>query len=202
MDFTQISDLELHEELWRRRDVLENDKKGLSVIPLEFLISEYEKRKANPNSEMNIQLKELESWKPEVEEYDILFNAIKTPDGTILSSKHRHDYVAYEDTKTGKVYAVDGGADYFRSIGDMSDCEDLSITSLTPFSDIRERFHWGSRGVNNDEPIKMLRLSNLTNIHIEAIIKNVFKGRKNSTFKKWFEEELKFRKENKICIQS
>ena len=200
MDFTQISDLELQEELWRRRDVLEKDIRGLSVIPLEFLISEYEKRKANPNSDMNIQLRELESWNPEDENYDILFNAIKTPDGTILSSKHRHDYVAYEDTKTGKVYAVDGGADYFRCIGDMSDCEDLSITSLTPFSDIRERFHWGSRGVNGDEPIKMLRLSNLTNNHIEAILKNVFQNREG-TFKKWFTEELEFRKENDINIE-
>lgn len=200
MDFTQISDLELHEELWRRRDVLEKDTKGLSVIPLEFLISEYEKRKANPNSDMNIQLRELESWNPEDENYDILFNAIKTPDGTILSSKHRHDYVAYEDTKTGKVYAVDGGADYFRSSGDMSDCEDLSITSLTPFSDIRERFHWGSRGVNGDEPIKKLRLSSLTNKHVEAILKNVFQNREG-TFKKWFTEELEFRKENDINIE-
>lgn len=201
MDFTQISDLELQEELWRRRDVLEKDTKGLSIIPLEFLISEYEKRKANPNSDMNIQLRELESWNPEDENYDILFNAIKTPDGTILSSKHRHDYVAYEDTKTGELYGVDGGADYFRRIGNVSDCEDLSITSLTPFSDIRERFHWGSRGVNGDEPIKMLRLSSLTNKHIEAILKNVFQNREG-TFKKWFIEELKFRKENDILIES
>ena len=200
MDFTQISDLELQEELWRRRDVLEKDTKGLSIIPLEFLISEYEKRKANPNSDMNIQLRELESWNPEDENYDILFNAIKTPDGTILSSKHRHDYVAYEDTQTGKLYGVDGGADYFRRIGDTSDCEDLSITSLTPFSDIRERFHWGSRGVNGDEPIKMLRLSSLTNKHIEAILKNVFQNREG-TFKKWFTEELEFRKENDINIE-
>lgn len=200
MDFTQISDLELQEELWRRRDVLEKDTRGLSIIPLEFLISEYEKRKANPNSEMNIQLRELESWNPEDENYDILFNAIKTPDGTILSSKHRHDYVAYQDTKTGKLYGVDGGADYFRKIGDVSDCEDLSITSLTPFSEIREKFHWGSRGVNGDEPIKMLRLSNLTNNHIEAIIKNVFQNREG-TFKKWFTEELEFRKENDINIE-
>lgn len=200
MDFTQISDLELQEELWRRRDVLEKDTKGLSIIPLEFLISEYEKRKANPNSDMNIQLRELESWNPEDENYDILFNAIKTPDGTILSSKHRHDYVAYEDTQTGELYGVDGGADYFRRIGNVSDCEDLSITSLTPFSDIRERFHWGSRGVNGDEPIKMLRLSNLTNKHIEAILKNVFQNREG-TFKKWFTEELEFRKENDINIE-
>ena len=201
MDFTQISDLDLHNELLRRRQVLDNDSKGLSVIPLEFLISEYEKRKTDVASELHIKSKELEEWSPENEDYTILFNAIKTPDGTILSSRHRHDYVEYEDTKTGKLYGVDGGADYFRRIGDVSDCEDLSITDKTPISEIRQKFHWGSRGVNGDEPIKMLRLSNLTNNHIEAILKNVFQNREG-TFKKWFTEELEFRKENDILIES
>jgi hypothetical protein len=196
MDFTQISDLELHEELWRRRQVLENDKKGLSVIPLEFLISEYEKRKANPDSEISIQLKELEDWKPsEEEEETILFNAIKTPDGTIIYSRHRHDYVEYEDKNTGKLYGVDGGCDYLRRIGDTRECEDLSITNLTPFSEIREKFHWGSYGVNGDEPLKMNRLSELTNSHIEAIIKNVFKNTKG-TIQSWLNMELEYRKAN------
>jgi hypothetical protein len=58
----------------------------------------------------------------------------------------------------------------------------------------------GSRGVNGDEPIKMLRLSSLTNNHIEAILKNVFQNREG-TFKKWFTEELEFRKENDINIK-
>jgi len=197
MDFTQISDLELYAELLRRRNVLENDKKGLSVIPLEFLISEYEKRKLNIDSEISSKTKELEGWNPSEEEYTILFNAVKTPDGTIISSRHRHDYVAYEDKKTGKMYGVDGGCDYLRRIGDISDCEELSITDKTPFSEIREKFHWGSYGVNGDEPLKMNRLSELTNSHIEAIIKNVFKNKK-STFASWFKMELEYRRENML----
>lgn len=200
MDFTRISDLDLHNELLRRKQVLESDKKGLSIIPLEFLISEYEKRKSDTTTELHIKSKELEDWSPEDEEYTILFNAIKTPDGTILSSRHRHDYVVHEDKVTGKEYGVDGGAEYFRRIGDTSDCEDLSITDKTPTSEIRNKFHWGSYGVNGDEPLQMRRLSELSNSHIQAILENVFKNKK-STFKSWFEMELSYRKENDIEIE-
>jgi hypothetical protein len=129
-----------------------------------------------------------------------LFNAIKTPDGNILSSRHRHDFVVHTDTVTGKEYGVDGGADYFRRIGDISDCEDLSITDKTPMSEIRQRFHWGSYGVNGDEPLKMIRMSDMSNNHIQAVIKNVFQDKK-STFKSWFESELKFREESNILIE-
>lgn len=199
MDFTQISDLDLQNELIRRKQVLENDKKGLSVIPLEFLISEYEKRKSNAIDELNVKMKELEN--PNEEEYTILFNAIKTPDGTIISSKHRHDYVDHKDEITGKVYFVDGGADYLRRGGeDLSDCEELSITDKTPFFEIRQRFHWGSYGVNGDEPLKTRRISELSNSHIQAIIENVFKNKK-STFKSWFDMELSYREEHNIKIE-
>lgn len=200
MDFTGISDLELQNELLRRRQVLESDTKGLSVIPLEFLISEYEKRKSNNISELNIKMKEMEESNPIIEEYTILLNAIKTPDGTILSSTHRHDYVAHEDEVTGKVYGVDGGGEYFRRIGDVEDCEDLSITDKTPFSEVRNKFHWGSYGVNGDEPLTRRRMSELSNSHIQAIIENVFKNKKN-TFKTWFDMELKFREEHNIQIE-
>ena len=95
---------------------------------------------------------------------------------------------------------VDGGAEYFGRIGDTSDCEDLSITDKTPTSEIRNKFHWGSYGVNGDEPLQMRRLSELSNSHIQAILENVFKNKK-STFKSWFEMELSYRKENDIEIE-
>ena len=39
----------------------------------------------------------------------LLANRWQTPDGTILWSKHRHDYVEHWD-KNGEYYAIDGGA--------------------------------------------------------------------------------------------
>jgi len=45
-------------------------------------------------------------------ERKIVLNRIKTPDGTILTSYHRHNYVSHIDN--GELYAVDGGNDYLR----------------------------------------------------------------------------------------
>lgn len=43
----------------------------------------------------------------------LLRNRLQSPDGTILESKHRHDYVCHLD-KNGKMYFLDGGLDYAR----------------------------------------------------------------------------------------
>ncbi len=57
----------------------------------------------------------------------IVKNSIKTPDGTEIISKHRHDMICHVDSTTGKEYCVDGGYDYLRRVG-PSDFEDTSIT--------------------------------------------------------------------------
>ena len=49
----------------------------------------------------------------------IIYNAIRTPDGTVIESKHRWDYQAHTDAN-GQLYAVDGGNDYLRCVGEPS----------------------------------------------------------------------------------
>lgn len=43
----------------------------------------------------------------------LIRNALITPDGTVIESRHRHDYVTHVDAN-GKTYMVDGGLDYQR----------------------------------------------------------------------------------------
>lgn len=70
----------------------------------------------------------------------IMVNAIRTPDGTVLQSFHRHDYRSHVDSSNGRGYAVDGGLDYLRRVcGGPYD--ELSLTSEDDFQLIRERMH-------------------------------------------------------------
>ncbi len=57
---------------------------------------------------------------------NLIYNALRTPDGTVLTSRHRHDYVTHID-KNGKEYMIDGGLDYVRSSAN-GDEEYLTVT--------------------------------------------------------------------------
>ena len=127
-----------------------------------------------------------------------LLNSIKTPDGTILVSKNRHDYVSYTD-KNGQYYSVDGGEEYLRRGFDIADYEELSIEDDGKWENRRKYLHWGK---NFDEDMNRLpetiwdTIENLNTGHIEAILDGGFC--KNSIYLETFNEELKFRNENSI----
>lgn len=128
----------------------------------------------------------------------ILYNAIRTPDGTVLESKHGHDYVSHTD-KNGKTYAVDGGHNYLRRIGDIEDCQDLTIYDDGNHILRRKCLRWG---VNYDKYMNRLPqtewrlIKHLTTEHIEAILSEGHAD-KNPFYKKVFEDELNLRKEDK-----
>jgi hypothetical protein len=101
----------------------------------------------------------------------IVSNRIRTPDGTILESMHRHDFKSHPD-KNGLIYMVDGGLDYLRrNVHDEAPYEELSVYSDDPHDVIREAFKWGTRGKDGKQPLKYVPLKDLTTEHIEAILK-------------------------------
>jgi hypothetical protein len=121
----------------------------------------------------------------------IVANRIRTPDGTILESRHRHDYVTYVD-KNGKEYMVDGGLEYLRRfVHDDAPYEELSVYDDAPHAEIREAFKWGTRGKGGKQPLKFVPLKDLTTEHIDAILETQIHI--SERIRKLFIDELNFR---------
>ena len=100
----------------------------------------------------------------------LLANRIKTPDGTILESLHRHDYKTYID-KNGLEYMVDGGLEYLRrNVQDSAPATEMSVYNTDPHETIREAFKWGTRGIDGKQPLTYIALKDLATDHIEAIL--------------------------------
>jgi len=102
-----------------------------------------------------------------------LYNAIQTPDGTILESIHVHDYKEYVDTVTGELYINDGGLHYRRRTINTTPSKDLSVKIDADIEEIREVFRWGTYGKNNDEVFKRVLLKDMSNLHLWNIIQDV-----------------------------
>jgi hypothetical protein len=123
---------------------------------------------------------------------NLVLNRIKTPDGTILTSYHQRDFVSYQD-KNGLDYFIDGGT-YCRraSRNDEDPHEDLCVYDDEDFEIVRRSYHWGTRGINGDQPVKWVPLSQLDTDHIEAILETetYLKEYRRELFLK----ELKYRK--------
>ena len=101
-------------------------------------------------------------------EVKLIRNALQTPDGTIIESTHRHDYVTYTDAN-GKEYMVDGGLAYVRrSIHD--DQIDLSEYDDAPHERQREVLTWGTYGINGDQPLQYKTIAEMETGHLEAVI--------------------------------
>ncbi len=71
---------------------------------------------------------------------EILVNRWQTPDGTILHSKHVHDYVAHHDKVTDDDYFIDGGNEYVRMSANKVPMKDLCLYTNSPFKEIRENY--------------------------------------------------------------
>ena len=121
----------------------------------------------------------------------LVYNAIRTPDGTVLESKHRHDYVVYVD-KNGKEYMVDGGLEYIRrNVHDDAPYEELSVYTTDGHDRVREVVKWGTYGRDGNQPLTYILLKDMNTEHIHACLENV--PSMHPAYKKSFKEELKLR---------
>jgi hypothetical protein len=124
-----------------------------------------------------------------------LYNAICTPDGTIIESLHRHDFVCHKD-KNGLTYCVDGGNDYLRrNYHEKAPYKELSIEDDGKFETRREYLKWGN---NYDKDMNRLPktiwkpIKELTTGHIEAILNGNYTN--NEIYLDTFKKELEWRK--------
>ena len=123
----------------------------------------------------------------------LLLNRIKTPDGTILTSYNRHDYLTHKDTITKEVLMVDGGNDYVRR--HVGTYEELSVYDDGSHLTRRSAVHWGTRGKDGRQPLVYKPIKDLDFDHIEAILKT--QHQLSDFYKEIFKEELKYRFEEK-----
>ena len=121
----------------------------------------------------------------------LVLNRIRTPDGTVLTSYHRHDYNTHFDDN-GLTYMIDGGLDYARrNLHIDNPYEELSVYLSEGFFSVRRVFHWSTYGPNGDQPIKYVSLSLISNPHIEAILKT--QNQAASWVRHLLYEELEYR---------
>lgn len=133
---------------------------------------------------------------------EIIANMIRTPDGTILRSYHRHDYKEHLD-KNGKVYMVDGGTSYLRrNVHEDFPYEELSVYDDEPYTTLREYICRGSRGKDGKQPLSWIPLSKMSNDHLNNTVKYVQKktGDYSDDYVKWYVKELEYRQNNNIFI--
>jgi len=129
---------------------------------------------------------------------NIVSNRIKTPDGTILISRHVHDYVDYTDKVTGKYYSVDGGHEYLKR-GFEGHYEELSVFDNDNFDLIRNTMEWGTYGIDGKQPLQYRTLKCMTNNHIKMVLKT--QTHISKWAKKILEKEIKYRIKKKINIK-
>lgn len=125
---------------------------------------------------------------------ELLHNALQTPDGTIITSRHRHDYVVHKDAN-GKTYFIDGGLDYVRCSAN-GDEHHLSVWSDDDHEVIRERAEWGTYGKNGDKELRWVAIKDMETDHLKAAIRYCYATKASklkSKMRQTFVTELEYR---------
>lgn len=123
----------------------------------------------------------------------IVYNAIRTPDGTVLVSRNRHDLNTYTDHKNGVTYMVDGGWDYLKRYMLPPEVapEELSVSLEDGHEKVREVAAWGTRGLTGSNPLEYILIKDMEEAHIKKCLELDYIS---DTIRQVFEDELKWRK--------
>ena len=123
--------------------------------------------------------------------------AIRCPDGTILETKHRHDYQSHTDRITGETIFLDGGHGYYyRASINAMPAESLIVTTDNPFEEQRKVPFWKSYGKNMEFPNgRFLSLKDMEKDHIDAVLLTQ-QHIKGTAVEQMFINELKWREDN------
>ena len=137
-------------------------------------------------------------------EKKVIASRIQTPDGTILWSRHTHDYVVYEDTKTGEVYMLDGGTDYMKTSVNQVPAKNVSIYNTAKWKTRREFIiRYTTLLDENKQPTGksgFVRLSNMSDAHLADLKKYLTERGTGIEMIEYIKKEQKYRKENGISI--
>lgn len=125
--------------------------------------------------------------------------AIQTPDGTILESRHRHDFVTHKDAVSGETYMVDGGLEYSRGIVNKVPAKDLCVYLEDGIGIVREAITWGTRGKSGGEPLRYVKLCEMSDAHIQACLET--QTQMHPHYREAFQQELQYRKDYGIAIE-
>ena len=130
----------------------------------------------------------------------IVHNAIQTPDGTIIESRHRHDYVEYIDAN-GNEYMVDGGTDYLRRGYTVADYTEMSLYEDDDIEVIRKVVTRGGRGKDGKQPLTFTPICEMNDAWLQAAIDyNTDYGMGTSVMNRIYAREQEYRKQNNITI--
>ena len=136
----------------------------------------------------------------EKQERFMIANRVQTPDGTILWSRHRHDYVAYDDAN-GEHYMLDGGPDILcwrSSINENAPAKLLQVFSDAPFEEIRQVMLRGTRDKDGDEI--WIPLCKMNDLHLVGVLDYNENLGIRSKYDQFIEKEIEYRKEHNIHI--
>lgn len=133
----------------------------------------------------------------------LILNSIKTPDGTVLVSRHVHDYVTYTD-KNGEQYMTDGGLDYLRRNITKEPYEELSVNfEDVPFEQAREIIVRGTHGKDRKGKLEYVKLCDMSNEWLKELFQYEMKRTdgKDTWWSNLCIRERSYRLENNIVIE-